>query len=63
MTDEEFAKLEKTIEEVDKWWNSLSEEEKNKEGKKYSRFWEDWTDCDPVANPNPQPSKSRKGQK
>ena len=69
MADEEMdkimAELEKAEEEVDKWWNSLSEEEKKKEEEKSknSRLWEDWTDCDPVANPNPQPSKSRSSEK
>lgn len=63
--DKIVAKVEEADEKFDKWWNSLSAEEKKKEAEKTedSRFWEDWTDCDPVANPNPQPSKSRSSGK
>ena len=69
MTDEEMdknlAKIEEAEEEVDKWWNSLSAEEKKEEAKtsKDSRLWEDWTDCDPVTNAKSQSSKSRLIQK
>ena len=69
MTDEEMdknvAKIEEAEEEVDKWWNSLSAEEKKEEAKKSkdSRLWEDWTDCDPVTNAKSQSSKSRLIQK
>lgn len=64
MTDEEMdrnlAKIEKAEEEVNEWWNSLSEEDKKKEAEKSkdTRLWEDWTDCDPVTN-----SKSRSSEK
>lgn len=63
--DKIVAKIEEAEEEVNKWWNSLSAEEKKKEAEKPEnfRFWEDWTDCDPVANPKPQPSKSRSSEK
>ena len=64
MTDEEMninlAKIEEAEEEVNEWWNSLSEEDKKKEAEKSkdTRLWEDWTDCDPVTN-----SKSRSSEK
>ena len=63
MTDEEIkkisAEIEKAEEEVMQWWNSLSEEEKKKEHEKAneSRLWEDWSDCDPVANALAQKGK------
>lgn len=60
MTDEEKAKISAAIDRSNKWWNSLSDEEKKKEAEKSenSRLWEDWTDCDCVASP-----KSRSSQK
>lgn len=60
MTEEEIAKIAASIDRSNKWWNSLSDEEKKKEAEKAenSRLWEDWTDCDCVAN-----SKSRSSQK
>lgn len=60
MTDEEFAKIEASIDRSQKWWGSLSDEEKQKEAEKSkdTRLWEDWTDCDPVTN-----AKSRSSQK
>ena len=60
MTDEEFAKIEASIDSSQKWWDSLSDEEKQKEAEKSkdTRLWEDWTDCDPVTN-----AKSRSSQK
>lgn len=60
MTNEEKAKIAASIDRSRKWWNSLSEEEKEKEAEsaKNTRFWEDWTDCDPVTN-----AKSRSSQK
>lgn len=60
MTKEEIAKISAAIDRSTEWWNSLSEEEKKKEAEKAenSRLWEDWTDCDCVANP-----KSRSSQK
>lgn len=30
MTDEEFAKIEASIDEVEEWWNNLSDEERKK---------------------------------
>lgn len=65
MTDEEFAKIEASIDEVEEWWNNLSDEEKQKEAEKSkdTRLWEDWTDCDPVTNAKSQHSKSRSVQK
>lgn len=58
--DRNLAKIEKAEEEVNEWWNSLSEEDKKKEAEKSkdTRLWEDWTDCDPVTN-----SKSRSSEK
>lgn len=64
MTEKEMnrnlAEIEEAEEEVTKWWNSLSAEEKKKEAEKSkdSRLWEDWTDCDPVTN-----AKSRSSEK
>ena len=64
MTDEEIKKISAEIREaekrVKKRWNSLSEEEKKKEREKseQSRLWEDWSDCDPIAN-----TLARKGEK
>lgn len=60
MTEEEIAKISAAIDRSTEWWNSLSDEEKKKEAEKAenSRLWEDWTDCDCVANP-----KSRSSQK
>lgn len=60
MTEEEIAKIAASIDRSNKLWNSLSDEEKKKEAEKAenSRLWEDWTDCDCVANP-----KSRSSQK
>lgn len=58
--DRNLAKIEEAEEEVNEWWNSLSEEDKKKEAEKSkdTRLWEDWTDCDPVTN-----SKSRSSEK
>ena len=60
MTEEEIAKISAAIDRSTEWWNSLSDEEKQKEAEmvEISRIWEDWTDCDCVANP-----KSRSSQK
>lgn len=69
MADEEMdrivAEIEKSIEryEKEKAKRTPEEEKRLDEMAEQTRLWEDWTDCDPVANPNPQPSKSRKGQK
>ena len=65
MTDEEFAKIEASIDRSQKWWDSLSDEEKKKEAEKSkdTRLWEDWTDCDPVTNAKSRSSKSRSVQK
>ena len=49
MTDEELEKeIAASIDRSNKWWNSLSDEEKKKEAEKSenSRLWEDWTDRD-----------------
>ena len=56
MTDEEKAKIAASIDKANKWWNSLSDEERKKESEKAeeTRLWEDWTDCDPVANSKPR---------
>lgn len=60
MTDKEIAKIAASIDRSQKWWNSLSDEEKQKEAESAedTRLWEDWTDCDPVTN-----AKSRSSQK
>lgn len=65
MTDEELAKIEASIDRSQKWWDSLSDEEKQKETESAddTRLWEDWTDCDPIANVQSQPSKSRSVRK
>ena len=54
-----LEKIEKVQEEVNQWWNSLSEDERKKEIEKaeQSRLWEDWTDL-----PNP-PVISRSSEK
>lgn len=62
MTDEELEKeIAASIDRSNKWWNSLSDEEKKKEAEKSenSRLWEDWTDCDCVANPKSRSSKKQ----
>ena len=62
MTDEELEKeIAVSGDRVNKWWDSLSDEEKQKEAEKAenSRLWEDWTDCDCVANPKSRSSKKQ----
>lgn len=62
MTDEELEKeIAAAIDRSTEWWNSLSDEEKKKEAEKAenSRLWEDWTDCDCVANPKSRSSKKQ----
>ena len=61
MTDEEFAKIEASIDEVEEWWNNLSDEDRKKEAEKSkdTRLWEDWTDCDPVTNAKPRSSQKQ----
>lgn len=62
MTDEELEKeIAASWKRTKKWWNSLSDEEKQKEAENAedSRLWEDWTDCDCVANPKSRSSKKQ----
>ena len=59
---EESAKITAAEERARKKWEALSDEEKERQANSpevlEARFWEDWTDCDPVTNPISRPDKN-----
>lgn len=59
MTNEELEEIKASIERSKKWWNSLSDEERQCQSgtADTTRLWEDWTDCDPVAHPKPRDAR------
>ena len=53
MDEKELEKIRASIKRTHEWWNSLTDEEKQREADKSSatRVWEDWTEVECVAEP------------